>query len=191
MVPQLFLLSPVIHSLKKIRDLYLARVRWRHHKIGKNFHAGRGVSLWAKHRIIIGDNFYIGKYSIIECDAEIGNNVIFANNVSLIGKYDHHYQQIGVPIRLATSIREKHYDWKGLKDKIIIEDDVWIGLGSIILSGVHIEQGSIIAAGSVVTTNVESFSIYAGIPAKKIRNRFKNEEDMKEHIRLYARNYKS
>ena len=179
----------MMNLLKKIREIYLVKIQWGRYKIGKNFHAGRNVFLWAKHNIIIGDNFYIGKYSIIECDAEIGNNVIFANNTSLIGKYDHHYQQIGIPIRLASQIRDKDYCWKGLNEKIIIEDDVWIGLGSIILSGIHIKQGSIIAAGSVVTTDVDAFSIYGGVPAKKIRNRFENDSDMREHIRLYNINY--
>jgi len=149
------------------------------------------VYLWAKHTITIGDNFYIGKFSQIECDAEIGNNVIFANHVGLIGRYDHHYQQPGIPIRLASQIRDKDYNWKGLDEKIIIEDDVWVGYGSIILSGVRIGQGSIIAAGSVVTNNVQSFSIYGGIPAKKISDRFENESDLSEHIRLYNLNFKN
>jgi chloramphenicol O-acetyltransferase type B len=179
----------LIKSIKKVRDLYLVKIRWKKFKIGKNFHAGSKVLLWAKHNITIGDNFYIGKYSIIECDTYIGNHVIFANNVSLIGKYDHHFQQIGIPIRLASQIRDEDYSWKGLNEKIVIEDDVWIGLGSIVLSGVHIGQGSIISAGSVVTKNVEPFSIYAGVPAKKIRNRFESETDLQEHIKLYKINY--
>lgn len=184
------MVASIIKILKKIRDVYLVNFRWRKYNIGQNFHAGRGVSLWAKNNITIGKNFYIGKYSIIECDAQIGDNIIFANHVSLIGKYDHHYQEIGVPIRLASSIRDNNYSWKGLKETIIIEDDVWIGLGSIILSGVRIQQGSIIAAGSVVASNVEPFSIYGGVPAKKIKNRFENISDMEEHIRLYKARYK-
>lgn len=139
--------------------------------------------------MIIGDNFYIGKYSIIECDAEIGNNVIIANRVSLAGRYDHHFQKVGVPTRLAPQIRDKEYDWKGLNQKIIIEDDVWIGVGCIILSGVKIGMGSIVAAGSVVTKDVEPYSIYAGNPARKIRTRFDSELDLQEHIRLYSQNY--
>lgn len=163
---------------------------WSKYNIGKNFHAGRGVFLWAKNSIIIGDNFYIGKYSIIECDAEIGDNVIFANHVSLIGRYDHHFQEKGIPTRLASQIRDKDYNWKGLNEKIVIEDDVWLGLGVIVLSGVRISIGSIIAAGSVVTKDVESFSIYAGNPARKIRNRFDSEDQLIEHKRLYKLNFK-
>jgi acetyltransferase-like isoleucine patch superfamily enzyme len=57
------------------------------------------------------------------------------------------------------------------KDKVIIEDDCWVGANSIILPGVTIGQGSIIAAGSVVTKDVEAFSIVGGVPAKKIKDR--------------------
>lgn len=178
----------MIKVIKRLYFYYLSHIKWRNYTIGKNFHASRGVFLWAKHSIIIGDNFYIGKYSFIECDAQIGDNVIFANHVSLIGRYDHHYQQIGTPTRLASQIRDKAYNWKGLNQKIIIEDDVWIGMGAILLSGICIGTGSIIAAGSVVTKDVESYSIYGGNPAKKIRNRFDSEDQLKEHIQLYKLN---
>lgn len=175
--------------IKKIRFFLLIKIKWKKYSFGKNVYIGRSVYLWAKHNITIGDNFYIGKFSQIECDAEIGSNVIFANHVGLVGRYDHHYQQIGVPTRLASQIRDNDYNWKGLKEKIIIEDDVWVGYGAIILSGVKIGQGSIIAAGSVVTSDVQSFSIYGGVPAKKLGDRFENDSDMKEHMRLYNLNY--
>ncbi len=175
--------------IKNIRDLFLKFVIWRKYTIGNNFHAGRGVFLWAKNTITIGDNFYVGKYSIIECDAQIGDNVIMANHVSLIGRYDHHYQQLGTPIRLASQIRDKDYNWKGLDQKIVVEDDVWIGLGAIVLGGVKIQTGSIIAAGSVVTKDVDSYSIYGGNPAKKISNRFDSEEQLREHIILTQKKY--
>lgn len=179
----------MISYLKKLRDIYLVRVKYNRYTIGKNFHSGRGVFMWAKNTIVIGDNFYIGRYSMIESDAIIGNNVIIANHVALIGKYDHNYQQIGTPIRLADQIRDNIYNWKGLNLKITIADDVWIGLGSIILSGVTIGKGSIIAAGSVITKDIEPYSIYGGNPAKKIRSRFESEKQLAEHIRLYELTY--
>jgi len=179
----------MINFIKKCYYVYLRQFKWQKFKIGKNLHAGRSVFFWAKHTIVIGDNFYIGKYSFIECDAIIGNNVIIANFVSLVGKYDHKHLEIGVPTRLASQIRDKDYNWKGLNQKIILEDDVWIGVGSIVLSGVTIGIGSIVAAGSVVTKDVEPYSIYAGNPARKLRNRFDSEEQLKEHSRLYKINY--
>ena len=145
--------------------------------------------MWAKHSIIIGDDFYIGKFSQIECDTEIGNNVMLANYVALIGRHDHDYSEIGVPTRLAGKIRDDGYRGKGLYEKVIIEDDVWIGHGSIILSGIKIGQGSIIAAGSVVTRDVEPFTVCGGNPARKIKPRFDTDEKRIEHIRRYAEKF--
>jgi len=66
---------------------------------------------------------------------EIENTVIFANHVGLIGRYDHHYQQPGIPIRLAVArIRDKDYNWKGLDEKKSLKM-MSVGYGSIILSG--------------------------------------------------------
>jgi chloramphenicol O-acetyltransferase type B len=170
----------IIKYLKRLRDYYLVSYKWKNYTIGLNFHAGKGVVLWAKDSIIIGNNFYIGRYSQIECDAIIGDNVIIGNNVALVGRYDHHYEQIGVPIRLASQIRDKDYNWKGLNSKVIIEDDVWVGYGSIIMSGVKINKGAIVAAGSVVTKDVKAYDIVGGNPAKFIKKRF-NEEEQKLH----------
>jgi acetyltransferase-like isoleucine patch superfamily enzyme len=178
-------MKEIIKLLKVLRDYYLVRFKWRKFDISDGFHAGRGVIFWAKHNISIGRNFYIGRYSQIECDTIIGNNVIFGNYVALVGRYDHNYQEVGSPTRLSSQIRNRDYDWKGLDSEVIIEDDVWVGFGSIILSGVKIGKGSIISAGSVVTKDVEPYSICGGVPARKIANRFKSEEDLNEHKRLY------
>jgi chloramphenicol O-acetyltransferase type B len=154
----------------------LKNIVWRNYSFGHNFHAGRNVFMWAKNNILIGDNFYIGRFSQIECDAIIGDNVIFANCVALVGRYDHHFEQLGTPIRLSSQIRDLDYNWKGLDSKIIIEDDVWVGYGTIIMSGVKIGKGSIIAAGSVVTKDIEPYSIVGGNPAKLIKIRYNSEQ---------------
>lgn len=174
----------MIQFLKHIRDLWYKYFVWRKYKIGKNFHCGRGTFLWAKNRLEIGDNFYLGKYSSIETNCIIGNNVIIANHVGIVGRYDHNYQQIGTPVRLAMDMHDDNYDWKGKDELTVIGDDVWIGYGAIIMSGVHIDNGSIIAAGAVVTKDTEPYSINGGIPARKLSDRFDNIEDMKKHIDL-------
>jgi acetyltransferase-like isoleucine patch superfamily enzyme len=175
--------------LKKIRDYYLVKIKWKDYNIGKNFHAGIRVRLWAKNKLVIGDNFYIGRDSQIECNVIIGDNVICGNKVAFVGKYDHNYQQIGVPTRLASQIRDSDYNWKGLNEITVVEDDVWIGYGSIIMSGVKIKRGSIIAAGSVVTKNVDEYSIYGGVPAKKIGERFNSKEDLEKHKIEYGKRF--
>jgi acetyltransferase-like isoleucine patch superfamily enzyme len=179
----------IIQFLKKIVNIYLIKTRWRRYSIGEGFHAGVRVRLWAKKTLVIGKNFYIGRDSFIESNAIIGDNVIFGNRVAIVGRYDHHYQQIGKPIRLAMAIRDKDYDWKGLDSITIIEDDVWISYGTTILSGVKIAEGSIIAAGSVVTKDVEPYSIYGGVPAIKMKDRFDKKADLNEHLKLTNSKY--
>lgn len=65
------------------------------------------------------------------------------------------------------------------KGPIIVEDDVWIGTNSIILSGVTLAKGTIVAAGSVVTKSSEPYTIIGGNPAKLIKKRFSEETIIK------------
>jgi chloramphenicol O-acetyltransferase type B len=179
----------MVALLKQIRNLYLRKVKYRRYQIARGFYSGIRVRLWAKNKIIIGRDFYIGRDSFIESDVIIGNDVIWANRVALVGRYDHNYQQIGKPVRHADQIRDKNYNWYGLNNVTTIGDDVWVGYNTTILSGVNIGTGSIIAAGSVVTKDVEPYCIYAGVPAKKVKDRFNSEAELAMHKLLYKQNY--
>ena len=65
-----------------------------------------------------------------------------------------------------------------IEGSVVIEDDVWIGAHSVIVPGVTIGKGAVIGAGSIVTKNVEAFTIVAGIPARKLKSRnVKGETD--------------
>ena len=68
------------------------------------------------------------------------------------------------------------------KGDIIVEDDVWIGYRSTILSGVRIGQGAVVAAGAVVTKDVPPYAIVGGVPAKVLKYRFNDEliEELKK-----------
>lgn len=61
------------------------------------------------------------------------------------------------------------------KGKIVVEDDVWIGMDVMILSGLTIGRGAVIAAGSVVTKDIPPYAVAAGNPAKVVKYRFTNE----------------
>lgn len=61
------------------------------------------------------------------------------------------------------------------KGDIIVDDDVWIGYGATIMSGVHIGQGAVVAAGAVVTKDVPPYAIVGGVPAKVLKYRFDQE----------------
>ena len=66
---------------------------------------------------------------------------------------------------------------------IVIESDVWVGANSTILRGVTVGEGSVIAAGAVVTKDVPPYSIVGGVPARVLKMRF-DEETQKEHIAM-------
>ena len=70
----------------------------------------------------------------------------------------------------------------------IIGNDVWIGQKAIIMAGIKIGNGSIVAAGSIVTRNVEPYSIVGGNPARLIRKRFLNEDQIKKHEMMLSEN---
>lgn len=102
----------------------------------------------------------------------IGNCCSFARNVTFCLGGEHDYKTLSTfPFENVYSNKITSFS----KGDIIIEDDVWIGMNSTILSGVKIGKGAIIAAGSVVTEDVEQYCIYGGVPAKFIKKRFNDD----------------
>jgi acetyltransferase-like isoleucine patch superfamily enzyme len=70
--------------------------------------------------------------------------------------------------------------------QVIIEDDVWIGYGAIVLSGVTVSRGAIIGAGAVVTTSVPAYAVVVGNPAKVIGRRFGPQQVLRHEQLLSA-----
>jgi acetyltransferase-like isoleucine patch superfamily enzyme len=154
--------------------------------LGKRVHIGPGSILAASRELKVGDDVYIGKYCTIECNGSIGRWVLIANNVGIVGRLDHDYHQVGVPIRNATWIGDPSRKIQKF-DVIKIEDDVWIGYGAVILSGLTVGRGSVVAAGSIVISDVHPYMIVGGNPAQVIGARFDSVEDIEEHERkLYG-----
>ncbi|MEY8199072.1 MAG: DapH/DapD/GlmU-related protein [Colwellia sp.] len=144
--------------------------------VGRNIHVGKGGRLWAPDFLGIGNNSYIGKYVAIEVNVIIGSNVLIANSVKMAGRSDHDYSSIGYPIRFAPWIGNLKSNHPVRKEHINIEDDVWIGIGAILLGPISIGKGAIVAAGAIVTKDVKSYSIVGGNPARFIKMRFTPEE---------------
>lgn len=161
----------IIKKLKMLRCRFLL-ARHKNIQLGSNSTFGRGTVFYAPNKMTIGSNVYIGKYCSLEADIEIGDDVLIGNQVGLIGKYDHDYTCIGKSIKDSPWIGDPDYDFKGKGLKIQIEDDVWIGYGATVVTGVKIGRGAIVAAGSVVLHDVEPYTIVGGNPARALSKRF-------------------
>ena len=104
----------------------------------------------------------------------IGNYVSLAQNVFFLLDTEHYIDHISsYPFKVKSLHLLKVESFS--KGNIVIEDDVWIGYGATIMSGVSIGQGAVVAAGAVVTKDVPPYAVVGGVPAKIIKYRF-NEE---------------
>ena len=124
----------------------------------------------------VGDYTYGGLHVLTynkENKLKIGRFCSIAQEVMFVLSADHYTNNISSYPYKVWIMKEKQ---EGIsKGNIVIEDDVWIGFRSTILSGVHIGQGAIVAAGSVVTKDVPPYAIVGGMPAKVIKYRFSSE----------------
>ena len=123
------------------------------------------VTIIHAERITSGTHLGINSGTYINCvgGIQFGNNVLIGNNVT-ISSGQHPIDGMEPPIFARLVIPKK----------IVINDDVWIGAGAIIMPGVTLAKGSVIGANAVVTKDTDEYSVYAGVPAKKIRNRSHN-----------------
>jgi acetyltransferase-like isoleucine patch superfamily enzyme len=121
-----------------------------------------GVQFWFPYRIRIGRNSSVNQGCILD-----GYGVIEIGDYVRIGPYvvinscDHCFDVREIPIAQQGYIAEK----------VVIEDDVWIGSQVVINKGVTIGKGCVIASGAVVVSDLESYGVYGGVPAKLIRMR--------------------
>ncbi|MBR0703704.1 hypothetical protein JQ599_27625 [Bradyrhizobium diazoefficiens] len=140
--------------------------------------------MWAPIDLTIGENVYVGRFCTIECSGRIGNGVLIANQVGIVGRRDHDYRALGVFVRNAPWIGRDRRLAEDPKSYVWIEDDVWIGYGAIILSGVKVGRGAVVAAGAVVVNDVEPYSIVSGNPAVAIKKRMSAEEIDRHEVLL-------
>ncbi len=162
--------SPFLTSLK----LSLFKKKWRksnpqnYTEAGSCFHlpsvkVGRGTygTLDVRHFGNPAESLNIGSY------CSIGPNCVF-----ILGGGHPTNHVSTYPYKVYNGFAENESTVKGT---IRLDDDVWIGYGVTILSGVHIGQGAVVAAGAVVSKDVPPYAIVGGVPAKVIRYRFSPE----------------
>ena len=132
------------------------------YKSGSSSFIWDGVHIDSPSKLTIGNNVSINRGCIINAggDVSVSDDVLIGPEVII-------YSQNHIYKNLEKKISEQGY----LTSSVLISDNVWIGARSIILPGVKIGSNSIIGAGSVVTKDVPSNCIYAGNPAKLIKQR--------------------
>jgi acetyltransferase-like isoleucine patch superfamily enzyme len=166
----------IIFISKVLKRLLMYIIKTQFKVIGKNVIFDPFDKIGYKN-VSIGNDVFIGPgvtLSASESHITIGNKVMFGPNVTMMGG-DHNHSIIG---KYMFDVKEKNIDDD---QPIIIKDDVWIGANAIILKGVTIGEGSIVAAGALVIKDVEKYSIVGGVPAKHIKYRFSNDQLM-DHI---------
>lgn len=129
---------------------------------GDNVAIDEHVCIKYPERLSIGNNSYIGRNSMIQASGflEIGNDVIIGPYVK-IWSSDHIFDRLDIAIHLQGHSFAK----------VIIGNDVWIGTNTVILKGISIGDGAVVAAGSLVNKDVPKYAVVAGNPAKVIKYR--------------------
>ena len=151
-------------------------------RVGEGLRVGAGSLIWAPRALRIGRDVRIGSNVRIEVDGSIGDAVLIANSVGIVGKADHDISEVGVEITASRWVGHHPDD---LSHKVTIGADVWIGYGAVILSGVTIGNSSVIGAGSVVPNDIPENSIAVGNPARVVGTRF-SAEDFDRHWAILA-----
>jgi maltose O-acetyltransferase len=120
---------------------------------GAWFGSGRGIRL--------GDRSDIGMDALVIGPLTVGRDVMMGPRCILLAS-SHAFAAVDVPMNTQGFVEDS---------PIVIEDDVWVGAGCIVLPGVRIGTGSIVGAGSVVTRDVPPWTVVAGNPARVVRSR--------------------
>lgn len=154
-----------LREIPSKRISFLSRLTVKLGKFLARFFPLNAVRVWGLRLcgFKIGKNVYIGSDLIIasilgckDCILEIGDRVAIGPRVTIVLSSDANWSRLS---DVVTPIR----------GKVTIKNDTWIGAGAIILPNITIQEMSIIGAGSVVTKDVPSYTVVAGIPAKIIK----------------------
>ena len=169
----------IIGHLKYLNSMYAMKKKWRQ----RNSHNNTKLE-----RLCPSELIHVGNHSYGFLDVHCSNreNQLFIGHFVSVGhksvfllSSDHDIQRIST-FPYKVEVCGEAYEGESRGD-IVVGDDVWIGFGAAILSGVHIGQGAVIGAGAVVTKDVPPYCVVGGNPAKTIRYRF--EEPVMEYLK--------
>ena len=159
-----------------LEKLKLLRCKKNWKKINKDNFTEMGNRMFNINKVSIKTGTY-GEINVIQFDRNAENKLLIGRYCSIAPEVhflldgEHPYNCIST-YPFKTRYINGEEDFSSSKGNIVLEDDVWIGYRTTILSGVHIGQGAIIAAGSVVVKDVPPYAIVGGVPASIIKYRF-------------------
>lgn len=181
------LLSRIIFRLR-FKNVFINSLRvcyWRllGAKIGKSSSISKIFITWP-HQVAIGQNCILEHFVYFHFDGiyKFGPNIKIGNSVFLGTSCEFNIRKsisIGNNCLIAAGTRfidhdhnisgtGKHPQKDGLEKEIVVHDHVWVGANAVILKGVTINEGAVVAAGAVVTHSIPPNEIWAGVPAKRI-----------------------
>lgn len=159
LVAQLWIFLDIFPGLLGVGFRYVFALRLAN-SVGKNVFIGRGVEVSGWGNLHLANNISIHKDCYLDATGglNIGNDVSVAHSTSIL-TFEHTWDDLDEPIRSNPCILKS----------VEINDDVWIGCGCRILAGVTVGSRSVVAAGAVLITDVESRTVVGGVPAKKLK----------------------
>lgn len=156
-----------------LRSWYYFHFRFRNVKYNGFIRVMKGTSFAHGTKIQLGHNVQFGIDCNVSTDLVVGNNVLFASRVCFVGREDH---VCNIPCQTIWDGEHK----TGIST--IIGDDVWLGHNVTVVGPVRIGNGAVVAAGAVVTKNIPECEIWGGVPARKIKDRFADEDGKIKHL---------
>lgn len=154
------------HHIRLLAYKYICCV-----KIGKNSSIGMHAVLNSSSKIQIGNNCAIGQYVYLDGRGKL----TIRNNVNIAGRCSIY----------SAAHNYRSPKWEYFEKEVRIDDDVWIASNTVIVQGIHIKRGAVVAAGSVVVKDVEAFEVVGGNPAKKIGERNRKIDYLTNYFPLF------
>ncbi len=154
-----------------VRRGLMAWRRWRHglKHVAPTFYMAEGCTV--ERDLVAGEYSFVNRRCFLQAKVRLGRYVLLGPEVAVVGG-DHRPNLPGVPNVFSGRPEIK---------ETVFEDDTWIGHGAIIMQGVRVGCGAIVAAGAVVVKDVPPYEIHGGVPARKISERFPDPSDRAKH----------
>ena len=169
-IVEMFVSKKIKRKIKKFQENQYKK-KW---KQNNKHNDTRVINKFDQSKVVVGNHSY-GGLKVITWGSpkeglEIGHLVSIGDDVTFVLGGNHPYTGFSTyPFKVKFFKEPTEAETKG---PIIVEDDVWIGMNCMILSGITIGKGSIVCTGSLVTKDVEPYSVVGGVPAKFINHRF-------------------